>query len=51
MYCSPGRFHCVLGEIDDPVDQVESAKGEREEDAGVLVNNAGASQYVVGRNS
>lgn len=51
MICSPGRLHSVLGEIDDPVDQVKSAKGERKEDAGVLVNDAGASQYIVGGNS
>lgn len=51
LICSPGRLHSVFGEIDDPVDQVESAKGERKEDAGVLVNDAGASQYIVGRNS
>lgn len=49
MICSPGRLHGVLGEIDNPVDQVEGAKGEWEEDAGVLVDDAGAGQDVVVR--
>lgn len=46
--CSPGHLHGVLGEIDDPVDQVEGAEGKGEEDAGVFVDDAGASQDVVG---
>lgn len=46
---SPGHLHGVLGEIDDPVDQVEGAEGKREEDARVLVDDAGAGQDVVGR--
>lgn len=46
---SPGHLHGVLGEIDDPVDQVESAERQREEDAGVFVDDAGAGQNVVGR--
>lgn len=45
---SPGHLHGVLGEIDDPVDQVEGAERKREEDARVLVNDAGAGQNVVG---
>lgn len=49
--CSPGHFHRVLGEIDDPVDQVEGAKRKREQDAGVFVDDAGAGQNVVGRYS
>lgn len=48
---SPGHLHGVLGEIDDPVDQVESAERQREEDAGVFVDDAGAGQNVVGRDS
>lgn len=47
--CSPGHLHRVLGEIDDPVDQVEGAERKGEEDAGVFVDDAGASQDVVGR--
>lgn len=47
--CSPGHLHGVLGEIDDPVDQVEGAKRKGKEDAGVFVDDAGASQNVVGR--
>lgn len=31
-FISPGHLHRVLGEIDDPVDQVESAKRQGEED-------------------
>lgn len=46
---SPGHLHGVLGEIDDPVDQVEGAERKREEDARVLVDDAGAGQNVVGR--
>lgn len=46
---SPGHLHGVLGEIDDPVDQVEGAERKREEDARVLVDDAGAGQDVVGR--
>lgn len=46
---SPGHLHGVLGEIDDPVDQVEGAKRKWEEDARVLVDDAGAGQNVVGR--
>lgn len=46
---SPGHLHGVLGEIHDPVDQVEGAEGQREEDAWVLVDDAGARQHVVGR--
>lgn len=45
---SPGHLHGVLGEIDDPVDQVEGAERKREEDARVLVDDAGAGQDVVG---
>lgn len=29
----PGHLHCVLGEIDNPVDQVEGAKRKGEKDA------------------
>lgn len=46
---SPGHLHGVLGEIDDPVDQVEGAERKREEDARVLVDDAGSGQNVVGR--
>lgn len=46
---SPGHLHCVLGQIDDPVDQVEGAERKREEDARVLVDDAGAGQNIVGR--
>lgn len=49
--CSPGHLHRVLGEIDDPVDQVEGAKRKREQDAGVFVDDAGAGENVVGRYS
>ena len=49
--CSPGHLHGVLGEIHDPVDQVEGAKREGEEDAGVFVDDAGAGQHVVVRYS
>lgn len=45
--CSPWHLHGVLSEIDDPVDQVKGAKGKREEDAGVFVDDAGAGQNVV----
>ena len=41
-------LHGVFGEINDPVDQVEGAEGQREEDARVLVDDAGASEHVVG---
>lgn len=40
----PGTLHCVLDQVDVPVDQVEERKGQREEDAGVLVDGAGAGQ-------
>lgn len=43
------RLHGVFGEIYDPVDEVEGAKREREKNARVLVDNAGAAQHVVGR--
>lgn len=47
--CSPGHLHGVLGEIHNPVDQVERAERQGEEDAGVFVDDAGAGQNVVGR--
>lgn len=40
----PGILHGVLGQIDVPVDQVKEGKGQGEEDAGVLVDGAGAGQ-------
>lgn len=40
----PGILHGVLGQIDVPVDQVEEGEGQGEEDAGVLVDGAGAGQ-------
>lgn len=40
----PGTLHRVLDQVDVPVDQVEESKGQREEDAGVLVDGAGAGQ-------
>lgn len=46
--CSPWHLHGVLGEIDNPVDQVKGAKRKGKEDAWVFVNDAGASQNVVG---
>lgn len=46
---SPGHLHGVLGEIDNPVDQVEGSERKGKEDAGVFVNDAGAGQNIVGR--
>lgn len=40
----PGILHRVLDQVDVPVGQVEEGKGQREEDAGVLVDGAGAGQ-------
>lgn len=40
----PGSLHRVLDQVDVPVAQVEEGKGQREEDAGVLVDGAGAGQ-------
>lgn len=46
-FISPGHLHRVLGEIDDPVDQVESTKRQWEEDTGVFVDDAGPSENIV----
>lgn len=40
----PGTLHRVLDQVDVPVDKVEEGKGQRKEDAGVLVDGAGAGQ-------
>lgn len=40
----PGTLHGVFAQVDVPVDQVEEAEAHGEEDAGILVNRAGASQ-------
>lgn len=40
----PGGLHGVLCQVDVPVDEVEEAEGQGEEDAGVLVDGAGAGQ-------
>lgn len=40
----PGTLHRVLDQVGVPVGQVEEGKGQREEDAGVLVDGAGAGQ-------
>lgn len=44
----PGFLHGVPGHVVAPVDQVEGPEGEGEEDAGVLVDGAGAGQCHVG---
>lgn len=40
----PCLLHGVFGEVDTPVDEVEEGEGQREEDAGIHVNRAGAGQ-------
>lgn len=40
----PGTLHRVLHQVDVPVGEVEEGKGQRKEDAGVLVDGAGAGQ-------
>lgn len=40
----PGTLHRVLDQVDVPVGQVEESKGQWKEDAGVLVDGAGAGQ-------
>lgn len=45
----PGFFHGLLGQVNVPVGQVEEGEGHREENAGVLVDGAGAGQLRDGR--
>lgn len=40
----PCTLHRVLDQVDVPVGKVEKGKGQRKEDAGVLVDGAGAGQ-------
>lgn len=45
---APGILHGILTEVVVPVDQVERAEGQGEENTGVGVDGAGAGQQHVG---